>query len=158
MTAWIIVALLGTAEAAPTCEQTKTYTAASGSFTDGTSARELYANSLYECYEIAAGESTRTLHFKRMQVEARYDYVSVYDGNGKLIDDEATTEDQYYSTTGFTLVFQTDYSTRDFGWEAVYGTEMSDEEDRLHPEFALEYSIENLEEVEEVEDIWWGDW
>lgn len=111
------------------CSGTTDLTAASGSFTDGTSQNETYVKNL-DCEWLIkpANALSISLDFTRFDIEQDFDFVEVFDGSttsapllgsftGKNI------PNQVVSTGGTMLVrFTTDISVNAFGWSATYSS------------------------------------
>lgn len=121
--------------AAPTCKTTQSLTALEGTFTDGSKESAQYKDGQSVCWKVAPScpdEGRVTLWFERMELEARYDFVQVFDASGRLTSKSASKEMTFYGDS-FTVWFSTDESTTDVGFTARYSCESLEEgeEDRI---------------------------
>lgn len=106
----LTVLLLSTAMAAPKCATTTQLSGTSGTFTDGSGVKALYAAKQRACWQLAdvcdEGERLQ-LWFTRMDVELEYDFVRVYGATGALVEADADVGDAFYDSA-FTVLFSTD--------------------------------------------------
>ncbi len=114
--------------AAPTCKSAQALTAQEGTFTDGSKEAAQYASGQSTCWKVAPScpdEGRVTLWFERMELEARYDFVQVFDDSGRLLG-KAAAKGSTFSGESLTVWFSTDESTTDVGFTARYACESLD--------------------------------
>ncbi len=113
----------------PACSGRTTFTAASGTFDDGSAVSANYvSNSNCEWLIQPPGAFTIDLNFNRFDTETNFDFVSVYDGTstaGTLLGTFSgnSIPSQVTATSGSMLVvFTSDNFIQETGWEASYNS------------------------------------
>lgn len=139
----LTLASLTHAEPLPTCAGLTTkLTAPSGTFTDGSAAKEDYRNGADDCFLIAPrglGEGREVeLTFDRVDVETGYDRLMIYDlADGTLIEKDAVQDFTWLSTRGFLVRFLTDESVVKTGFAGSWAVGTAGEADEIPLEMEI---------------------